>query len=413
MIFATFIFLFLLAAALVVYLRLFGARRSVWALAFTAFVFRVGYVLIDRVVGIYAGGGDQSAYDATFWFVAEQWRSGVLLAPLQYGMSPGNDGYYMLIYSAVFSPAYAIFGHITTLPRIQMALVGTLTVVNIYLITEHISSHRAGLIAGLIAAVFPYWVVLSGIIYRDMFIIFLFTLMAYYLVRWQAGERDRSIPVVATVAALIGLSLRLINIIAIGSMAVATVYLMVDRKSIRYAGAAMSGLAATGLVYLNFGGYFEVDRLADRRMWLARESPGAYLSGVVYESYLELLAFAPTGAFYFFLTPFPWHVIDLMAVIAIAQNLFLWYPVLILSVIGFRDVLHVRNGIEATLPLVVFSLAGIFGYGLVEGNIGPAIRHRSQFQFAFFVLAGVTLAERIRVVWPSMFHRLWSALPAK
>ncbi|CAP12944.1 hypothetical protein [Halobacterium salinarum] len=125
---ATGVFLLLLTAGLVLYLKWFEVHRSAWAVAFAAFALRVGYVFADLVLGIYAGGGDQSGYDATFWFVAEQFRSGVFLAPLQYGMSPGNDGYYMLLYSGVFSPAYAIFGHIQTLPRLQMALIGALTV---------------------------------------------------------------------------------------------------------------------------------------------------------------------------------------------------------------------------------------------------------------------------------------------
>jgi hypothetical protein len=90
-------------------------------------------------------------------------------------------------------------------------------------------------------------------------------------------------------------------------------------------------------------------------------------------------------------------MIDLMAMIAIGQNLFIWYPVLALSVVGLHDALHVRSGKKMVLPLLAFSLAGVFTYGLVEGNIGPALRHRSQFQFVLFVLAGVALARRVRV----------------
>lgn len=394
---ATIVFLLLLAIGLALYLQWFEVRRSAWVVASIAFVLRVGYVFADRLFGIYAGGGDQSGYDATLLFVAEQWRSGVLFAPFQYGMSPGNDAYYMLVYSGVFSPAYAVFGHVPTLPRLQMALVGTLVVVNIYLITEYIYDTRAGAVAGLIAAVFPYWIVLSGIIYRDMFIIFFLSLMGYYLVRWQAGERQSSILLGAVVAGVVGLSLRPINIVAVGPMAVLAVYLMVNQRWIRYVGTFAIGLLASIIVYVNFGGYLAVERLAGRREWLARESPASYLTGIVYESYPELFAFLPIGAAYFALTPFPWQVVNVMAVIAVLQNLFLWYPILLLSVVGFRDAIHVEDGAKMMLPLVGFGLAGIFGYGLVEGNIGPAMRHRSQFQFVFFILAGIAIANRIQI----------------
>jgi hypothetical protein len=90
---ATALFVILLVVILTFYLNWTGVPRSVWILSFGAFGLRVCYVFLDTVFGIYAGGGDQSGYDATFWFIAQQWRSGVLLAPLQYGVSPGNDGY--------------------------------------------------------------------------------------------------------------------------------------------------------------------------------------------------------------------------------------------------------------------------------------------------------------------------------
>ncbi|AAG18692.1 hypothetical protein VNG_0054H [Halobacterium salinarum NRC-1] len=198
-------------------------------------------------------------------------------------------------------------------------------------------------------------------------------------------------------AALVGLSFRLINIVALGPIAVISVYVLIDRSVVRYGGTAASGLLAGAIAYLNFSEYFAVEQLAARREWLARESTASYLTDVIYESYTKLFAFLPVGAAYFALTPFPWQLVNAMAVIAVVQNVVLWYPILLLSVVGFRDAIHVEDGIKMVLPLVGFGLAGIFGYGLVEGNIGPAMRHRSQFQFVFFVLAGISIVNRIQI----------------
>jgi hypothetical protein len=150
-------------------------------------------------------------------------------------------------------------------------------------------------------------------------------------------------------------------------------------------------------MYYQFGSKLVVDRLADRRQWLARPNPGAYLPGFVYESLYELFVFTPIGALQFALVPFPWHVVDLLSTIAFWQNVFLWYPVVILAILGFRDSFSVSSGLQMSLPLVAFSLAGILGYGIVEGNVGPTMRHRSQFQFVFFVFAGVSLSNRVRI----------------
>ena len=414
MIIQALLFCCLLVAVLALYLNRFDVPRSVWKLAFFSFALRAGYVFVDSVVGIYSGGGDESGYDMTIWFVAQQWRIGVLLAPFNYGMSPGNDGVYMLLYSTLFSPAYTVFGHISELGRLQMALFGTFVVVNIYLITEYIYDHRAGLIAGLITAVFPYWIILSAILYRDMLVIFFFTLMAYYFVRWQRGEHQPSVLALLIGSALLGLSLRTVNIAALGTILVITAFMSLDRVSTKGIGAIIAGLGAATVAYVAIGQQLFLSELASRRAWLAREAPGAYLSDVIYQSFAELLAFLPIGAVYFFLTPFPWHFIDLMAMIAIAQNLFLWYPVVALSVIGFRDSLHVPKGPKMMIPLVGFSIAGVFAYGLVEGNIGPAMRHRSQFQFVFFVLAGIALSKRVQMIWPSLsLHNSKSSSPTE
>lgn len=390
------VFICSLIIVLSFYLKLFDVSRAVWKVAFLSFALRAGYVFVDSVVGIYDGGGDEYGYDVTIWFVAQQWRSGVLLAPFNYGMSPGNNGDYMFLYSTLFSPAYTIFGHISEIGRLQMALFGAFVVVNIYLITEYIYNHRAGLIAGLITAIFPYWIILSAILYRDMLVIFFFTLMSYYFVRWQRGRHQPAVLASLIGSALLGLSLRTVNIVALGAILAITAFIRLNRVSSKGAGATTAGLGTLVTVYIIVGQELFLSELAGRRGWLARESPGAYLSDVIYQSYVELIAFLPIGSMYFLLTPFPWHLIDLMAMIAIAQNLFLWYPIVMLSVIGFRDSLHVPDGSRMVIPLVGFSIAGVFAYGLVEGNIGPAMRHRSQFQFIFFTLTGIALSKRVK-----------------
>ena len=66
-------------------------------------------------------------------------------------------------------------------------------------------------------------------------------------------------------------------------------------------------------------------------------------------------------------------------------------------VFGFRDAINTQFGWRRILPLLAFAGVGLVGYGLVEGNLGPALRHRSQFQFVFFVLAGIALSRRLRI----------------
>jgi hypothetical protein len=397
MILAALPLLLLCAGVIAAYLNLNRASRTGWVVAFGAFAIRVAYVAVDSVLGIFAGYGDASGYDATFRFVAGLWQSGVVLAPLRVGASPGNDGQYMILYSTLFAPVYTLLGSSPVLPRLLMAMFGALVVVNVYLLAGELAGRRAALYAGGLAAVFPYWVVYSGVIYRDMLIVFFLSAMALFLVRWQTGGSRRALALAVLFAAL-GVFMREQNVLPVAAMAATVVFAATDRSRREYA-AAFVGATVVGVVVVAvFDGLLPIDALAGQRLWLARPNAAAYFTGLAYETGVELLVYAPVGALYFALTPFPWQAVNLLAVISIAQNLLLWYPVVILAVLGARDLSGASGETPAVVSLLVFALVGIFGYGLVEGNLGPAMRHRMQFQFVFFAFAGVGLANRVRML---------------
>lgn len=390
------VFLLLLTIILGLYLDQIQPIRPVSYIAAIGFALRVAFVLVDDVLRVFAGSGDAPAYERTLWFVADLWHSGVVDAPLYVTSGPGNAGYYEILYSVMLAPVYFFFGRSPLLIRLSMALIGALIVVNIYLIGRELFDERAGLWACAITAVFPYWIYLNGILYRDTLVILLFTWMGYYLLRWQS-EADRRAIVFCLIATGLGLSLRLENIPAVAALFAVAIYTKFEpgiRQKV-HAGAVFLGLTA---VFIHrFGSNVTVGGLASRRLRLSRESTASYLTDWAYESLPELVAFVPIGMLYFTLVPFPWQPVNPLAVISILQNLFVWYPIVVLAILGIRDALTGPAGGRLTIPLIAFTLAGLFTYGLVEGNIGPAMRHRSQFQFAFFAFAGVALARRVEL----------------
>lgn len=367
-----------------------------------AFFVRVGFVLADHVLRIFAGSGDAAGYHATLTFVAHQWRAGILLAPFQLSGAPGYDGVFAITYSLLFAPIYTLLGTHPILIRLTMALAGALVVANLYLIGERIHSPRAGLYAASIAAVFPYWIQLSGILYRDMLIVLLFTTLFYGVLRWQQDRSERRAIAFSLVAGALAVGLRVQNVFVVAAALAVLLYLELDSTRLRLPIAVVTGLAISTLGNER---WLQLSELASRRQWLSRSSGASYLTGFSYDTLPEVFAFAPIGALYFLLVPFPWQTPNTLAVIAVLQNVFFWYPVVVLSVLGLPIILANRTSRRLVLPLLVFALAGVMGYGLVEGNIGPSMRHRTQFQFVFVLLAGTTLAERLRVRLPALFDR--------
>lgn len=386
----------LLVVILAGYLKIIGATPKLWLIVGSAFLVRVGFVVINSFLRLFTPA-DESGYDTSLQYVSQQWRDGIIHAPLTVSSGPGLDGTFIEVYTLVLGPVYAIFGEYALLGRIGMAFFGTLVVINTYLIGHQVYSHRAGVYAAVIAAIFPYWIYLSGILYRDMMVVFFFTMMFYGVVRWQRDTQDWFALGIAILSSSFAIGLRQVNIIAVGAMVAAIFYTRTDGGSQKTIQVSVVVIGSSVLMIALFGDVISVEGLANRRLWLARESGGSYLTEYAYESVLEMVLFLPIGALYFTFVPFPWQTPNLLAEIALGQNLLLWYPVALLSVVGMRDVFSVKQGHRRMFPLIAFATAGLIGYGLVEGNIGPAMRHRTQFQFAFVVFTGIALSNRIHV----------------
>lgn len=378
-----------LGGALIAGTKARGIPRDTQILLVGAFGIRIVYVAIDSVLGIFAGDGDFPLYDEALWHVAQQWRVGDFLAPLTFL----NGDNFLTVYTFAYGSAYTVFGHHPTLVRVLVAMTGVLFVYNIYRITRQLDSHRSGMYAAGFAAIYPYWIQLSGIFYRDMLVMLLLTEVVYLLLRW-IDDRGHHAVILAGLVATITFSLRLVNIVPVGAAFAVATYVKLNESRWQKPLAILLMLIAVLSTILLFGDKITVQELASRRAWLARESTAAYLTGVIYENFVELLAFLPVGASYFFLVPFPWQLVNLLAVIALLQNVFLWYPAVVLSIFGVRRLIPTRTG--ELLVLLAYLESGVAIYGLVEGNIGPAMRHRSQFQFVVIVLAGIVLAKRTK-----------------
>ena len=68
----------------------------------------------------------------------------------------------------------------------------------------------------------------------------------------------------------------------------------------------------------------------------------------------------------------------------------LWYPLFLMSLLGFR--ISLRDRMSTALFPVSVLLVVVSSYALVEGNFGTAYRHRAQIMPLFFVFSGVSLS---------------------
>ena len=132
------------------------------------------------------------------------------------------------------------------------------------------------------------------------------------------------------------------------------------------------------------------------RSGLQRGATSAFGLGAETRTIRAALQYIPIGVSYLLFAPFPWDIVTTLQAAAMPETL-LWYPLFLLSILGFRISLRNRRT-TALVPLSVL-LVVVSSYALVEGNFGTAYRHRAQIMPLFFAFSGVGLSWiKVRVI---------------
>ncbi len=108
----------------------------------------------------------------------------------------------------------------------------------------------------------------------------------------------------------------------------------------------------------------------------------------------KALAFLPIGMTFFLFAPFPWMVKKFSQAITQPEMIVWWYLAFRYVLPGIREGLRVRAA--HTLTVCSVTLISVMAYGLVEGNVGTAYRHRAQVLPLLLILAAGGWTEQRR-----------------
>jgi hypothetical protein len=93
--------------------------------------------------------------------------------------------------------------------------------------------------------------------------------------------------------------------------------------------------------------------------------------------------YLPRGVFALLMEPLPWRSGDLTLRLAAAETV-IWYPMLLLAIVGL---LCARRQLDDLAFPIVVGVGTLVMWGLIEGNVGTAYRHRGEFAWVICVLA--------------------------
>ena len=338
---------------------------------------------------------DAEAYESIGKEISDYW-AGVGFAPLaiREGWRPG---YYHL--NAVF---YTVFGESRLALVVLNMFAGVWTALVTFYITREILPVASAKAAAVLTGVFPSMVLWSILNIRDALATLCTVLIVLYGMRLSKRFKLSHLWIFA--AAVLGLSLirDYMAFLVVLGLAIGSVTAV---RTERVVGTMLFGtLVAVALTYFaDQVGLFSsvrpeglLETAQGLRSGLQRGATSAFGLGAETRTIGAALQYIPIGGSYLLFAPFPWDIVTTLQAAAMPETL-LWYPLFLLSILGFR--ISLRNRRTAALVPLSVLLVVVSSYALVEGNFGTAYRHRAQIMPLFFVFSGVGLSWlKVRVI---------------
>ncbi len=167
------------------------AKNQLLAILVLAFVVRLGFVLVLNPNGYYFS--DTRHYDKA---------AKALLA----GEGFGEKYYRAPLYPVIMAGVYSMFGKSFVAMRILEAFMGVGLCWMIFLIAEFLLNGRIALIATLLSALFPHFILLSGILYPTQVFAILMAASFYFLLKSEKAKHAWRTAISGVFAALAALT---------------------------------------------------------------------------------------------------------------------------------------------------------------------------------------------------------------
>ncbi|KPN29440.1 putative membrane protein [Halolamina pelagica] len=307
-----------------------------------------------------------------------------------------------VVMAHLLAPFYVVLGHSSVAGRIGIAFVSLFVGYLVFELARHVADYRTSVLAASIVLFWPTIVYRSVVIQREIVLVVVMLTFLWAAVQWLDSVTLRTVTI-ALLATAATFALRKENLVLIVAM-VGFVSLGKSRDKPYYlAGLTLFSvpfLAFFALNFETFTGHGSTLSPAALESFAYGRAHGdaVYLMGLHYDTWLDVILYAPMKVLYFLYTPFPWHIQSI-------TELFVGMSALALLAATF----FVRRGIAILHDkpyylglLLSYFLTGVVTYSIIEMNYGAAVRRRIQFIPILLLLAVVGLSNvEFDVRWPT------------
>lgn len=311
------------------------------------------------------------------------------------GPRPIRDmaGWYNRGYDYFGAGLMYVFGDYRLNLSIWNGLIGSLTVIVLYRLGVTLFHPAVALRAAMLLAFMPSMVLWSAVAIKDPLMMLLVATALYLYVRLRRSFSIAEAVLLAGVTMAIFavrfyvayfVTLALVGTSLIGhrseglrigrSVLVAVVFLSI---------IVMSGLGS----YITEGlEIASLDRVAAFRMGMATTANSGFGQNLDVSSPLGLATAIPIGLAVLLFGPFPWQMKGLLPLLMLPEML-LWWSLAPSLVRGLR--FAILHAFSRTAPVLVFFTSLAIGYSISLGNVGAAVRQRTQIFVFLFIFVGL------------------------
>jgi hypothetical protein len=352
-----------------------------------AFFFRLALVVGDSTVKFLPTVPISSDHDQRALELSTAWSNGRLFVSL------GDITPMRVLMAHLLAPFYVIIGQSPVTGRIGIAFFSLFIGYITFRIAHHVTDRRTSVMAAAAVLFWPTIVYRSVVIQREVIVTVLLLTVLWAAVQWLDNFTLPTVAVVLLATAAI-FALRIENLVLIAAM-VGFVSLVKGRDKPYYlAGVALFSVPFLAYFALNFAQFTghgttlspaSLDSFAYGRA----HGDAVYLFGLHYETWLDVLLYAPIKILYFLYTPFPWHIQS-------ATELFVGMSAIALlgaTVFARRGLAMLNEKPYYVGLLLSYLLTGVVTYSIIEMNYGAAVRRRIQFIPIILLFATIGLSN--------------------
>ena len=380
----------LIFAVILVYLwgaHLFPAPwrsdRSLWLVSrniiLLAFLLRATVAIFHRLYPILPElyTLDAETYDWEGWAIADAWLTGNNQKAEFISLSAAIHEHFIAV-------VYFLIGHSVLSIKILSSFVGTLSIYYLFLFAVETVGKKRALLVTFLVTVWPSHVLWTSHNFRDPWVFYFLSRVIYSSLLWLKYDSQKEWLKTALFIVLTGLFRELTGLLLALTFVTVSVY-EYSRKATGLLRVSVLFLSAIGAV-----GFFLIMKdvlffshiqdasplaLSQIRQNLAIGGSTSY-PDITYNSWFDILFFAPSGIVYFLFAPFPWQITNAVQLASSIENFALYF---LTALACFRFSFLCALVRKEILFVGLFLVCGVVASGVVEGNVGTAYRHKMQF----------------------------------